>query len=85
MFGDLHVIKSLDPSVALSWDGEKFSADAVKNSWGTTFGGSGATSGHIQAYASKVSQKAFDLAYMLDGKYSLKKDPTLTGRHTAYL
>jgi hypothetical protein len=29
--------------------------------------------------------QAFDLAYMLDGKYSLKKDPTLTGRHTAYL
>ena len=50
-------MQSLDPSVALSWDGEKFSADAVKNSWGTTFGGSGATSGHIQAYASKVSQK----------------------------
>ena len=50
-------MQSLDPSVALSWDGEKFSADAVKNSWGTTFGGSGATSGHTQAYASKVSQK----------------------------
>jgi hypothetical protein len=26
--------------------------------------------------------QAFDMAYMLNGKYALKHDPTLTGRHT---
>jgi len=26
--------------------------------------------------------QAFDMAYMLNGKFALKHDPTLTGRHT---
>ena len=27
------------------------------------------------------TEQAFDMAYMLNGKYALKHDPTLTGRH----
>lgn len=77
-----HVVQSLDPTVALSWAGQQFSPDQVKDSYGTTFGGSGSDGGHVQAYASGTSQKAFDMAYMLNGKYALKHDPTLTGRHT---
>lgn len=76
--------QSLDPTVQLSWANSKFSPDDVKNSWGTTFGGSSTTDGHVSAYASGSSQKAFDLAYMLNGKYALKKDPTLTGRHNGH-
>lgn len=66
----------------LSWGGSQFTADDVKNSYGTTFGGSGTTNGHTVPYASHTSQAAFDMAYMLNGKYALKHDPTLTGRHT---
>ena len=77
--------QSLDPGVQLSWGSSTYSADEVKNSWGTTFGGSGTNGGHIQAYASGSSQKAFDLAYMLNGKYAVKKDPTLTGARGDYL
>lgn len=68
--------------MALSWASQKFNPDQVKGSWGTTFGGSGTTNGKIGAYASKSSQAAFDMAYMLNGKYALKKDPTLRGHST---
>jgi hypothetical protein len=74
-----HVVKSLDPTVQLSWGGSQFTADQVKNSYGTTFGGSGTTNGKTMPYASHTSQAAFDMAYMLNGKYALKHDPTLTG------
>ena len=49
--------QSLDPTVALSWAGQQFSPDQVKDSYGTTFGGSGSDGGHVQAYASGTSQK----------------------------
>lgn len=106
--------QSLDPTVQLSWSDSTYSPDEVKNSWGTTFGGSSTTNGKTGAYASGSSQKvrvcvlariavgglqassllrlcvdsrafwsqAFDMAYMLNGKFALKHDPTLTGRHT---
>mmetsp|Transcript_56551 Transcript_56551/g.83027 ORF Transcript_56551/g.83027 Transcript_56551/m.83027 type:complete len:94 (+) Transcript_56551:38-319(+) len=77
-----HVVQSLDPTVQLSWSDSTYSPDEVKNSWGTTFGGSSTTNGKTGAYASGSSQKAFDMAYMLNGKFALKHDPTLTGRHT---
>jgi hypothetical protein len=77
-----HVVQSLDPTVALSWASQQFNPDQVKSSWGTTFGGSGTTNGKIEAYASKSSQTAFDMAYMLNGKFALKHDPTLTGKST---
>lgn len=77
-----HVVQSLDPTVALSWAGSQFSADDVKNSYGTTFGGSSTTGGKMQAYGSGSSQKAFDMAYMLNGKFAVKHDPTLTGHNT---
>ena len=43
------------------------------------FGGGGTHNGKSQAYGGGANQAAFDMAYMLDGKYQLKKDPTLRG------
>lgn len=63
----------------LAWGHTQYSAADVASSWGTTFGGGGTHNGKSQAYGGGANQAAFDMAYMLDGKYQLKKDPTLRG------
>mmetsp|Transcript_7571 Transcript_7571/g.11997 ORF Transcript_7571/g.11997 Transcript_7571/m.11997 type:complete len:88 (+) Transcript_7571:602-865(+) len=65
-----HIIQSMDPTVALSWSGQVTSPDKIKSSYGATFGGSG--NGANAPYGTGVSQKAFDMAYFMNGKYHVK-------------
>mmetsp|Transcript_38599 Transcript_38599/g.77390 ORF Transcript_38599/g.77390 Transcript_38599/m.77390 type:complete len:85 (-) Transcript_38599:2-256(-) len=61
-------VTSLDPSHKLSW-GKGYTPEAVAGSYGTTFGGEGGSS--KSPYGTGASQKAFDMAYFLNGKYSV--------------
>mmetsp|Transcript_25150 Transcript_25150/g.51164 ORF Transcript_25150/g.51164 Transcript_25150/m.51164 type:complete len:88 (-) Transcript_25150:248-511(-) len=65
-------VRSLDPTVALSWSDGGYSPDAIKDSYGSTFGGSG--NGRNSPYGTGQSQAAYDMAYKMNGKYHVNID-----------
>eukprot|EP00960_Hanusia_phi_P020778 612314-Hanusia_phi.AAC.6 len=62
--------QSLDSSASSSWSKNQYSADQVKSSYGVTFGGMG---NKVGPYGIGASQKAYDMAYYLNGKYQVKE------------
>ena len=69
--------QSLDPGVQLSWGSSTYSADEVKNSWGTTFGGSG-TNGACGASGSFVMNVTLALfKVFVPGRYLNESDPSV--------
>mmetsp|Transcript_40641 Transcript_40641/g.96257 ORF Transcript_40641/g.96257 Transcript_40641/m.96257 type:complete len:82 (-) Transcript_40641:424-669(-) len=68
IYPESRTIKSLDPTVALDWGGQAYSNKAIADSGGVTFGG-GNPGNKTKAYG---GQKAYDMAYMMNGKYQIK-------------